>query len=232
MSTTATIVNLHRPTLPPSTLNVAVVSCATGKKMFSNRKEAEEFEATNRSQFHRPPQYAYECSQCASYHLSSKPPDAFACGPSNIKRLEYLAPANSRTSNLRPRGETEAQVRQLHEQGLNNGAIASKLGITRAAVAYHKNKIAGITPKGSGTVRPLLTQPDLDEQRRKLQNQYEADMRMLDQRQQWIAEANKLSISECQDGKALFLKYGHHERMSIPKDKVAELADSLRPLVI
>lgn len=209
----------------------AVIVCPRGKKQFSSRQEAERFETENRARFGN--QYAYECPDCPYFHLTSKPPEAFALGKSNLKRLETLATAESSKAcaNRRPRGETQAEVRRLSEQGLTTAAIALQIGISPACVAYHRKKIVG-TNGGSGRnlARPIkasLTLPELDERQRKLQQEFEAEMRELEQQKQRLAEANKLTVCECQDGTALFIKFGHHEHMSIPKDKAGELASSL-----
>lgn len=211
----------------------AVVACPCEKKLFASREEAEQFETANRKRFpNQPIQYAYKCPDCPFFHLTSKPPEAFALGRSNLKRLEALATAESSKAfaNRRPRGETQAEVKRLSEQGLSNAAIAMQVGISSACVAYHRKKIAG-TEGGNGGLsrhaKASLTLPELDERQRKLQHEFEAQMRELDRQKERLAEATKLTVCECQDGKALFIKFGHDERMSIPKEKVGELADSL-----
>lgn len=45
----------------------------------------------------------------------------------------------------RPRGETRERVRSLFAQGLTNGQIARRLGISSAAVSFHARKL-GVPP--------------------------------------------------------------------------------------
>jgi hypothetical protein len=154
-------------------------------------------------------------------------------GRSNLKRLEGFATDDvvKTSARRKRRGETEAEVRQLWEQGLNDTAIASQLGIVPASVAYHRKKFAG-TSSGTdrNSARQLkmpLTPSDLDEQQRKVEQEYQAKREWLEQQRQRFAEANKLTVCECQEGAALFIKFGHHERMMVPKEKVRELTDAL-----
>jgi hypothetical protein len=121
-----------------------VPQCPTGKKEFANREEAERFEADNRKLFpNQGKQYAYKCEQCPTYHLTSKPLDAFAIGQTNLKRLESLATSDSspRVSKFRGgRGETEAEVKRLWKEGLTDAEIAAQLGISHAGVCHHRKK--------------------------------------------------------------------------------------------
>jgi len=212
----------------------AALACPRGKKPFGSREEAEQFEAENRKRFpNQGTQYAYECPDCPAFHLTSKPPEAYAMGPSNLKRLEALATDDSvkASAKQRPRGETEASVRRLWEQGMSDSSIASQLGITHAAVAYHRKKFASENNKtvsvSSRQPKSPLTLSELEERKVKLEREYQAQLQELERQKERLAEASKLTVCECQDGKALFIKFGHAERMSVPKDKVAELTDSL-----
>lgn len=208
--------------------------CPHGKKPFANREEAEQFEAENRNRFPKQSkQYAYKCHDCPDHHLSSKPPEAYAMGQSNLKRLEALATDDSvkTTGKQRPRGETEASVRRLWEQGMSDSSIASQLGITPAAVAYHRKKFASENNKtvsvSSRQLKSPLTLPELEERKRKLEQEYQTELLRIEEQKQRLAEASKLTVSECQDGQALFIKFGHNERMMVPKDKVQELTNCL-----
>jgi hypothetical protein len=205
----------------------------TGKRLFTTKVEAEQFEAEHRIRFGR--QYAYKCEHCPAYHLTSKPPDAYAIQKTNLKRLENLATSEvsiTGSANRRGRGETETEVKRLWGQGLRDAEIASQLGITARAVHYHRKKFGGANSGANGK-SPLrepkqpLTMPEYDEQRRLLDEEYHANLRMLEQHKQRLEEASKLTVADCDDGKSVFIKFGHHERLVIPKDKVEELTNSL-----
>lgn len=212
----------------------APLACPRGKKPFASREEAEQFEADNRKRFpNQGTQYAYECPHCPALHLTSKPPEAYAMGHSNLKRLETLATADSvkASAKQRPRGETEASVRRLWERGMSDSSIASQLGVTPAAVAYHRKKFASENNKtvsvSSRQLKSPLTLLELEERKVKLEREYQAQLLRIEEEKQQLAEASKLTVCECQDGQALFIKFGHRERMSVPKDKVQELTDRL-----
>jgi predicted transcriptional regulator len=209
--------------------------CPTGKKQFGSKQEAEQFEAHNRNRFPKQSQqYGYKCEACAAYHLTAKPRDAYAIGPTNLKRLENLAidDAVRSATKRKARGETEAEVKRLWERGLSDTEIASQLGITNAGVSHHRKKF-GAANKRNERITPLrqakppLTLPEYDEQRRLLEEEYQAKLMGLEQHKQRLEEANRLSVSECQEGQAVFIRFGHNERMAVPKDKVAELTDML-----
>jgi predicted transcriptional regulator len=212
----------------------APLACPRGKKPFGSREEAEQFEAENRKRFpNQGTQYAYECPDCPAFHLTSKPPEAYAMGQSNLKRLEALATDDSvkASAKQRPRGETEASVRRLWEHGMSDSSIASQLGITPAAVAYHRKKFASENNKtvsvSSRQLKSPLTLSELEERKLKLEREYQAELLRIEEQKQRLAQASKLTVCECQDGKALFIKFGHDERMSVPKDKVQELTNCL-----
>ena len=210
----------------------AVIVCPRRKKQFASRQEAEQFEAANRERFGN--QYAYECPDCPYFHLTSKPPESFAMGQSNLKRLGGSATSEVVTTAAirKPKGETEAEVKCLWEQEKSDKEIALALGITLPAAGFHRRKFG--RANGRGTRKSALRQPkppltlaDVDERQRKLEQEYQAQLQELERQKERLAEATKLTVCECQDGKALYIKFGHHERMSIPKDKAVGLADSL-----
>ncbi len=214
----------------------ALSECLTGKKPFASKQEAEQFEADNRERFPKQSQqYAYKCESCPAYHLTAKPRDAYAIGRTNLKRLEGLAMDNAvgtTTTKRKARGETEAEVKRFWEQGLSDTEIASQLGISNAAVCYHRKKFGAAISRAEGNSRqrqpkPPLTLSEYDEQKRLLEEEYQAKLIGLEQHKQRLEEASRLIVSECQEGRAVFIRFGHNERMAVPKDKVAELTDRL-----
>jgi hypothetical protein len=214
----------------------ALSECLTGKKPFASKQEAEQFEADNRERFPKQSQqYAYKCESCPAYHLTAKPRDAYAIGRTNLKRLEGLAMDNAvgtTTTKRKARGETEAEVKRFWEQGLSDTEIASQLGISNAAVCYHRKKFGAAISRAEGNSRqrqpkPPLTLSEYDEQKRLLEEEYQAKLIGLEQHKQRLEEASRLTVSECQEGRAVFIRFGHNERMAVPKDKVAELTDRL-----
>jgi hypothetical protein len=208
--------------------------CPSGKKPFASRNEAEQFEADNRKRFpNQGKQHAYKCELCPAYHLTSKTPDAHAIGKTNLKRLEGLAKdvATKASAKRGGRGETEAEVKRLWEHGVTDAEIASQLGISSAAVCYHRKKFGAANSRAGGNSprqpKPPLTLSEYDEQKRLLEEEYQAKLVGLEQHKQRLVEANRLTVSECQEGRALFIRFGHNERMVVPKDKVPELTTSL-----
>lgn len=208
----------------------------TGKKTFTSRVEAERFEAENRKRFpNQSKQYAYKCEECPDFHLTSKTPDAYALQKTNLKRLESLAKAEASpkvSANRRGRGETEAEVKRLWERGLSDAEIADQIGITHAGVSQHRKKF-GTANKRGGRSSPLrLTKPPLtlveyDERKRLLDEEYQSKLNALEQHKRRLEEASRLTVSECEAGKSVYISFGHHERMVVPKEKVSELTDSL-----
>jgi predicted transcriptional regulator len=203
----------------------------TGKRSFTTKLEAEQFEGENRIRFGE--QYAYKCEQCPAYHLTSKPRDAVAIGQSNLKRLEPLASAEASpksSANRRGRGETEAEVKKLWEQGLSDAEIASQLGISSTAVVYHRKKFGAANKQGERTsprLKTPLTLAELDEQKRLAEQEFQEKLLVFEQRRQQIEAATRLTVAECDDGKSVYIRFGHHSHLVIPKDKVPELTDSL-----
>lgn len=208
----------------------------TGKKSFATTLEAEQFEAENRRLFpNQSRQYAYKCEQCPMYHLTSKPPDAYALQKTNLKRLENLAtletsPAGS--VNRRGRGETEAEVKRLWEQGLSDAEIVRQIGISHAGVCHHRKKFGAANKRGEinssqRQPKPPLTLLEYDEQKRVLEQEYQSKLLTLEQHKQRLEESTRLTVSECEEGESLFIKFGHNEHLVIPKNKVPELTDSL-----
>ena len=205
------------------------------KKPFASRKEAEQFEVENRTRFpNQSRQYAYPCTECPAYHLTSKPLDAYAMGPGNLKRLEGLAPeTTSKTPKKRGRrGQTEGEVKDLWTQGMSDTAIASQLGVCIQTVYYHRKKL-GTAKSRTGHKSVLhegklpLTILEADEQKRLLEADHQAKLLLLDLHRQRLVEANRVTVSECPDGQALSLKFGQHEHMIVPKWKIEELTISL-----
>jgi hypothetical protein len=213
----------------------APAECSTGKKAFASREEAERFEAENRKRFPKQGrQYAYKCEQCPAYHLTSKPLDAFAIGQTNLKRLESLATSESspKVSRFRGgRGETEAEVKRLWEQGLSDAEIASQIGISHAGVCHHRKKFGAANNRTSHNTRRQtkapLTLAEYDEQKKLLEQEYQAKLLGLEHHKQRLEDASKLMVTECEEGKSLYIKFGHHERMVVPKDKIQELTTTL-----
>jgi hypothetical protein len=211
--------------------------CAvTNKRSFATKLEAEQLEAENRKRFpNQGRQYVYKCEECPSYHLTSKPPDAFAIQQTNLKRLESLATSKApviASANRRGRGETETEVKRLWGMGLRDAEIASQLGITPTAVQYHRKKFGGTNNRVNGKLplrepKPPLTMPEYDEQRRLLDEEYQSMLGKLEQHKRRLEEASKLTVGECEEGKSVFIKFGHHAHLVIPKDKVPELTNSL-----
>jgi hypothetical protein len=205
----------------------------TGKKSYTTKLEADQFEAENRIRFGR--QYAYKCEDCPAYHLTSKTPDAYAIHKTNLKRLESLATTDApvtRSANRRGRGETEAEVKRLWEQGLTDTEIASRLGVSYVAARYHRKKFGGTNSRVNGTsqsreAKPPLTIPEYDEQKRVLDEEYQSKLNALEQHKRRLEEANKLTVGECEEGKSVYIRFGHHERMAVPKEKVPELPTTL-----
>jgi hypothetical protein len=213
-----------------------VVSCPRDKKPFVTQLEAAQFEAENRKRFpNQGKQYAYKCEECPAYHLTSKPPDAYALQKTNLKRLESLATAGASaraTPNRRGRGETEAEVKRLWEQGLSDAEIATQIGITHAGASHHRKKFGAANKRGERNLhlsqpKAPVTIPEYDEQKRLLDEEYQSKPNALEQHKRRLEEANKLTVSECGEGKSVFIGFGHHERMVVPKDKVTELTNSL-----
>lgn len=213
----------------------APFGCPRSKKPFASREEAEQFEVENRKSFpNLVKQYAYQCPDCPAFHLTSKPPDAYAMGKTNLKRLETQATGDSVTASVRsrPRGETEAQVRQLWEEGKTDSEIASELGVTYAVAYYHRKKLGAPNGRCEQTSRrrqpkPPLTLPEFDERKRLLEEKYQAELQALEMHKVRLIEGVTLTVKECNGGQGLFIKFGHQEPMVLPKDKVAELANSL-----
>lgn len=210
--------------------------CPTGKKPFASREEAERFETENRRRFpNQSKQYAYKCELCPAYHLTSKPPNAFAIGQTSLRRLESLATvetSRNTSANRRERGETEAEVKRLWEQRLSDSEIASQLGITPAAAHYHRKEFGAANSQANGNSpfresKPPRTMSEYEEQKRLLDEEYQSKRTKLEQHKEQLVEATKLKVSECQEGKALFIRFGLHEHMELPKDKAEELATSL-----
>jgi hypothetical protein len=210
--------------------------CPTGKKLFASRAEAEGLEAENRKLFPKQSrQYAYKCEQCPAYHLTSKPPDAYSIQKTNLKMLESLATTDASvtaSTNRRGRGETETEVKRRWEQGLSDGEIATEIGITHAGVCHHRKKFGAANnwKKRNSPLRqpkPPVTMPEYDEQKRLLEAEYESKLNVLEQHKKRIEEASRLTVSECQDGKSVYIRFGHHERMVVPKEKVPELTTTL-----
>jgi len=206
---------------------------ATGKKSYTTKLEAEQFEAANRLRFGR--QYAYKCEQCTAYHLSSKSPDAYALGGTNLKRLESLATTDASPKapvDRRGRGETEAEVKRLWEEGLTDAEIATQVGISHAGVCHHRKKFGAANKRGERS-SPLrlpktpLTLVEYDERKRLLDEEYQSKLLKLEQHKQRLEEATRLTVSECEEGESLFIKFGHNAHLVIPKNKVPELTDSL-----
>lgn len=208
----------------------AAMSCQHGKKPFLSREEAEQFERENRKRFpNQGQQYAYKANDCPFYHLTSKPPDAYGIGASHLKRLEPLAlPESTKPAERGARGEMEAAVKRLWEEGRSDGEIASELGISATSAYYHRKKFGAANSAGRKSLRQLpQSLSDVAKRRLVLEEEYKANMQRLEEQEQRLAEANKLIVGECQEGHALFIKFGRHERMMVPKEKVGELAERL-----
>jgi transposase len=205
------------------------------KKPFASRQEAEQFEVENRKRFPNVGrQYAYQCLECPDYHLTSKPPDAYAMGQTNLKRLEGLAmEATSKTSGKRGRrGETEAEVKELWTLGLSDTDIASQLGVSKQTVYHHRKKFGAAHQRAEHSspirqLKPPLTLSEVDEQKRLLEQEYQSKLMQIEQQKQRLVEANRVTVCECQDGRALLVKFGQHEHMVVPKEKIEELTDCL-----
>src|SRR5215467_26326 len=212
-----------------------VPQCPTSKKEFASRVQAERFEADNRKLFpNQGRQYAYKCEQCPAYHLTSKPLDAFAIGQTNLKRLENLATSDSspKVSRFRGgRGETEAEVKRLWKEGLTDAEIATQLGISHAGVCHHRKKFGAansrISRNSPRQAKAPLTLAEYDERKRVLERDYQAQLLALEQHKQRLEEASRLTVAECEEGKSVYIKFGHHAHLVIPKDKVPELTNSL-----
>lgn len=201
-----------------------------GKKSHVSREEAERFEAANRHLFGK--QYAYQCPVCPFFHLTSKPPEAYAIGDSNLKRLESSAPSETVTTKpvRRGNGETEANVRKLWMQGKSDPEIASELGISFPNVYYHRKKFGTANSNGMKRGRrstSVLSLSELAVRKQTLEEEFKANMQRLEHEEQRLAQANKLVVSECQEGRGVFIKYGFHEQMMVPKEKVGELTECL-----
>jgi len=209
-------------------------ACPQGKRIFASRQEAEQFEVENRKQFLSEKQYAYQCPACPAYHLTSKSPGAYAIGQGNLKRLEGLAmKATSKTLGKRGRrGETEAAVKGLWTQGRSDREIASRLGVSSQTVYQHRKKF-GAPNSRAGDKSPLrqlkapLTLSHYDEQKRQLEEKFQAKLLRIDQRKERLVEANRVTVRECQEGQAVFIKFGPHEHMTVPKEKIKELTECL-----
>jgi hypothetical protein len=208
-------------------------ACPSDKKPYASRKEAEQFEAENHTRFpNQGRQYAYQCSECPAYHLTSKSPDAYAIGLTNLKRMEPSAPeVTSKTPQKRGRrGDTEAAVKNLWQQGMSDMDIAAQLGVSSQTVSYHRKKLGTAKSRTEYNaplrqIKPPLTISEANEQQRLLDDDYQAKKLLLEQHTQRLTEANKLTVCECQDGQALFIKFGQSEHMIVPKDKITELID-------
>jgi hypothetical protein len=205
----------------------------TGKRSFTTKLEAEQFEAENRIRFGR--QYAYQCEDCPAYHLTSKPPVAFAMGETNLKRLESLTRTETSpkpSANRRGWGQTEAEVKRLWEQEFSDSEIATQIGISPAGVCHHRKKFGAANKRGESNSsqrqpKPPLTLSECDEQKRVLEEEYQSKLLKLEHHKQRLEEATRLTVSECAEGESLFIKFGHNEHLVIPKNKVPELTDSL-----
>jgi hypothetical protein len=213
-----------------------VVSCPRDKKPFVTQLEAAQFEAENRKRFpNQGKQYAYKCEECAAYHLTSNLSDAYALQKTNLKRLESLATAGASaraTPNRRGRGETEAEVKRLWEQGLSDAEIATQIGITHAGASHHRKKFGAANKRGERNLhlsqpKAPLTLAEYDERKRVLERDYQAQLLALEQHKQRLEEASRLTVAECEEGKSVYIRFGHHAHLVIPKDKVPELTNSL-----
>ncbi len=209
----------------------AAMPCTHGKKPFLSREEAEQFEDANRKRFpNRGKQYAYKAPDCPFFHLSSKPPDAYAIGESNLKRLETLATgAVVQTAAHRgKRGETESDVKRLWQEGKSDREIVTELGVSDTSVYYHRKKFGAANSVGRKSLRQLpQSLSDVAQRKLALEEEFKANLQRLEQQEQRLAEANKLVVSECQEGRALFIKFGYHQQMMVPKEKVEELTERL-----
>jgi len=181
-----------------------------GKKAFASRDEAERFESENRKRFpNQSKQYAYRCEECPDYHLTSTPPDAYALQTTNLKRLESLATreaAARATGNRRGRGETEAEVKRLWKEGLTDAEIAAQLGISHAGVCHHRKKFGAPNNRSRNSPRQAkapITLAEYDEQKKLLEQEYQANLLGLEQHKQRLEEASKLTVVECEEGKSL-----------------------------
>jgi hypothetical protein len=184
--------------------------CPHGKKPFSSREEAEQLEADNRKRFPKQSrQYAYQCPECSAYHLTSKSRDAYAIGPSNLKRLGMAMEDVGKPSvSRKPRGETEAEVKRLWEKGISDADIASQLGISTYSAGYHRKKFGSANTRAKhGSALRLLKSPltlsEFDEQKRLLDEEYQAKLLRLEQQKQQHIEANRLTVVACQEGQAV-----------------------------
>lgn len=223
--------NIQLPQEPNGGNGHAAMPCTHGKKPFLSRVEAEQFERENRRQFpNQGKQYAYKATDCPFYHLSSKPPEAYALGVSNLKRLEPLASGvvGQTAAHRGKRGETETDVKRLWQEGKSDREIASVLGVSPVAVSYHRKKFGAANSAGRKSLRQLpQSLSDLAQRKLALEEEFKANLQRLEQQEQRLAEANKLVVSECQEGRALFIKFGYHEQMMVPKEKVEELTERL-----
>jgi hypothetical protein len=204
----------------------------THKRSFTTKLDAEQFSSENQIRFGR--QYAYKCEDCPAYHLTSKPPDAYALQKTNLKRLEGLATTEvspGGSANRRGRGETEAEVKRLWKEGLTDAEIAAQLGISHAGVCHHRKKFGAANSRAERhsprQPKAPITLSEYSEQKRLLEEEYQANLRALEEHKQRLEEASRLTVSECEEGKSVYIRFGHREHLVIPKDKVPELTDSL-----
>ncbi len=136
--------------------------------------------------------------------------------------MEKEATQTTMTKRAR-RGETEADVKRLWTAGLSDKEIAAELGMSYQTVYHHRKKFGAANVKTGPELRSApsqaVTLAEIDEQKRLLEEDYHAKLRGFEQQKQRLVEANKVTVSPCQEGRALFIKFGLHEHMTVPKEK-------------
>ena len=114
---------------------------------------------------------------------------------------------------------------------LTDAEIAAQIGISHAGVCYHRKKLGAANSRMSRNsprqTKALRTLAEYDERKRDLEQDYQAQLLALEQHKQRLEEASRLTVTECEEGKSVYIRFGHHAHLVIPKDKVSELTNSL-----
>jgi hypothetical protein len=192
-------------------------TCPSKKRVFASKTEAAEFETSNRKKHNLAQQYPYKCEDCPAYHLTSKPPDAFAMAKSR-RLLPQPVEDNSKRAG---KGERLAQVASLVAQGITDKkTIAAKLGISVANAYIVLSKVR--KQEQERLKAAPATIDDIDAQEKALQ----AQLQKLAAEKQRLIDLKALKVLPCRNGEGVFIQK-ENERMTLPLADVAELTEKL-----
>jgi DNA-binding CsgD family transcriptional regulator len=169
------------------------------KTPFKSKDAAVTFEAENRKQYNRDPQFPYECPSVAGvWHLTSKPQNI-----GNYAQVKYDNPAatSGRTPSNFPTfkltlEERRTQCQQLLKAGWTRAKIADELGVSSQTIDNYIRDA-----KASGvTVPPAhLTLGTIEQEEQALLEK----MRTLQAKKAALIEATKVKAQGCANGMVL-----------------------------